>query len=176
MVEPALTNKRKKKSRVEKLLKIKVSWEPKLFLGVRQFLPNSWNSLSLCNEEFTSSFRHTWSTLTDCCYVFFFFPVQAEACESVSKWVGEQPCSVWILNPKKGVVSSYILFLCLIDFFFSVFNTFHFLTILFSELCTCVSILVKLLEMWISLGDVWSIYPIKTYEGPFCYLHNCLCS
>lgn len=46
--------------------------------------------------------------------------------------MGEQPCTVWILNPKKGVVCSYILFVCLIDFF-SVFNTFHFLTIFYFQ-------------------------------------------
>lgn len=116
---------------MEKLLKIKVRWEPKLILGVRQFLPKSWNSLSLSNEEFTSSFCLTWSTSDWLLLCIFFFPVQAEACESVSKWVGEQPCSVWILNPRCGL---FLYIISLFDwFFFSVFNTFHFLTIIYFQ-------------------------------------------
>lgn len=96
---------------MEKLLKTKVRWEPKPIFGVRQFLPKSWNSLSLSNEEFTSSFCHTWSTSD----WFFFFQFKLKLVSQwVSEWVSSHvQCGYW--TPRKvWFVLIYYFFVWLI--------------------------------------------------------------
>lgn len=102
-----------------KLLKIKFRWEPKLILGVREFLPKSWNSLSSSHEEFPSTFCHTCST-SDWLLLCIFFSSSSWSLwvsESVSGWAAVYSVDT---EPRErcGV---FLHIMCLFDWFFLVF-------------------------------------------------------